>query len=207
MVQNREAHIVTITTEKAPGAASVLAEAFMDYPVIRYFFEDQGNRYGQCVADLYHLSVNGVLAKSGQVLGVEIQGNLAAAACLKGPAVLPDTGEIQDEAGRFFNFIGPQAANRIRFYNEIQEQNLHLEPHYYLEDIGVLPVYRGMGLTRVLLQYIHQISAGDPLSTGVGLDTQVPVNVDIYLHFGYRVIAKTNLDGIPFWSMFRDDRN
>ena len=205
MAQNIDPQIVTINAKQAPGAASVLAEAFIDYPVIRYFFEDQGERYGQCVAELYNLSVNGILGQQGQVIGVEIHGNLVAAACLKGLAVLPDTGEILAEAGRLFDSIGPQAANRIRFYNEIQEQNQYPQPHYYLEDIGVLPGYRRMGLTRLLLDQIHRISAEDPLSRGVGLDTQVPANVEIYLHFGYKVIAETNLDGIPFWSMFRHD--
>ena len=97
------------------------------------------------------------------------------------------------------------SASRIQAYNKIVSDHLPQEPHYYLEDIGVLPAYRGMGFASILLHQVHKLSADDPISTGIGLDTHEFSNVSLYRHFGYQVTGETYLDHIQAWFMFRSD--
>ena len=47
------------------------------------------------------------------------------------------------------------------------------------------------------------MSDADARSTGVGLDTNMPKNVEMYEHFGYEVIASSDVGPVPLWSMFR----
>ena len=69
--------------------------------------------------------------------------------------------------------------------------------------IGVHPEAQGRGYGRMLLDAVQALSEGHSTSTGVALDTENPENVPIYEHCGYRVIAETNLEGVPIWCMLR----
>ena len=62
--------VIHISSQSSAEAAEVLANAFLDYPVIRYFFEDQGSQYEACVSELYRLFVDGCLAQGKHVMGV-----------------------------------------------------------------------------------------------------------------------------------------
>jgi len=54
-----------------------------------------------------------------------------------------------------------------------------------------------------LLDAVHAIAATHPTSVGVGLHTEHPANVELYAHFGYRVIAQAQLGNVHTWGMFR----
>ena len=128
-----------------------------------------------------------------------------AVTCVQGPEIQPDSEDLSHAEEEFFRKIGSRAASRIQAYNKIVSNNLPKNPHYYLEDIGVLPAYRGMGFARILLHQVHKLSANDPISTGVGLDTHEFSNVSLYRHFGYQVTGETYLEHIQTWFMFRPD--
>ncbi|MFQ5795461.1 MAG: hypothetical protein ACE5JP_10490 [Candidatus Bipolaricaulia bacterium] len=69
--------------------------------------------------------------------------------------------------------------------------------------MGVHPETQGKGHRRALLNAIHALSEAHPTSIGVALDTENPVNVPLYKHFGYRIVKKTKLDDVDVWCMFR----
>jgi ribosomal protein S18 acetylase RimI-like enzyme len=91
-------------------------------------------------------------------------------------------------------------------------------PHYHLGVLAVHPDRQGKGVGRVLLDALHRLSASDPASTGVSLNTEKTTNVELYRHVGYRVIGEAGLaDGAPVapesaergtlhtWCLFRPD--
>ncbi len=197
--------VITISNQQSDAAAEVLANAFLDYPVIRYFFEDQGNHYEARVSELYRFFLEGCLAQGMKVMGVLYHGQLVAAACAKGPETQPASNDFKRKEEEFFRKIGASATSRIQAYNQLVSENLPQKPHTYLEDIGVLPAYRGMGFASILLRQVHKLSESNPISSGVGLDTHEFSNVTLYQHFGYQVTGETYLGHIPTWFMFRSD--
>ena len=197
--------VTIISPDQSAMAAAVLAAAFMEYPIIRYFFEDQGNHYEARVSELYRFFLEGCLAQGMKVMGVLYHGKLVAAACAKGTETQTGSNDFKRREEEFFRKIGASATSRINAYNQLVSDNLPKIPHIYLEDIGVLPAYRGMGFASILLREVHKLSAINPVSTGVGLDTHEFSNVSLYQHFGYQVTGETYLGHIHAWFMFRSD--
>jgi ribosomal protein S18 acetylase RimI-like enzyme len=72
--------------------------------------------------------------------------------------------------------------------------------------LAVDPRVQGRGLGRALLEDLHAVSASDPDSVGVGLDTSNVRNVTLYEHFGYRMGARLRVAGAETWCMFRPDQ-
>ena len=65
---------------------------------------------------------------------------------------------------------------------------------------------RGTGQGRALLDHVHAMSAAHPQSPGVSLSTEVPGNVPMYEHFGYRVVGSARVaPELTTWVMFRRD--
>lgn len=75
--------------------------------------------------------------------------------------------------------------------------------HYYLVCIGIDPQKQGKGVGKELINYIHKMIDADSITTGIGLDTENPVNVDIYKHFGYKLVGFKEIDKMRIYSMFR----
>ena len=77
-------------------------------------------------------------------------------------------------------------------------------PHLHLNMIGVRSEARGSGGGGQLLDAAHRFAMADPSAEGVALTTEVESNVDLYRHFGYRVIGEATLAGaLTSWGMFR----
>lgn len=87
----------------------------------------------------------------------------------------------------------------MRFTTSVRPKS----PHHYLVFMGVDPKMQGQGFGRKTLEYIHCLIDQDPLSTGIGLDTENPENVTFYKKFGYQLVAQKNIQGVTIYSMFR----
>ena len=78
--------------------------------------------------------------------------------------------------------------------------------HWYLSPIGVEPRNQGKGFASLLLRSMHNRTDKEELP--ILLETQNPVNVKIYEHFGYEVVAKESIPNteIPHWVMVRQPK-
>lgn len=77
------------------------------------------------------------------------------------------------------------------------------EPHYYLDNIGVLPNARGKGISSKLIRPILEMADSQKITTYT--DTVTRSNVALYEHFGFQcmeqsVIANT---GVTVWALKR----
>jgi len=103
--------------------------------------------------------------------------------------------------------VSPLVAWRMWKNSKILKKHHPPDPHYYLTLLGVHPDFQKMGIARALLDEIHARSEAHPISTGVYLETAKSKNVTLYQHFGYRLMAHLELNGIETFIMFRPNRN
>jgi GNAT superfamily N-acetyltransferase len=199
--------IVNLSTEHIGQAASVLAQAFDGYPVMRYVFSGKTESEAQaCRQKMFELS-SAIRATLGWPwFGCIVDGQLAASAYVTPPAssdaVWPQSLKQLDEA--FDAFIGPEALARFGEYVRVASGALPKEPHFYLNAIGVHPNFKGQGLARPLLEAVHALAENHPNAIGVALSTETKKNVPLYEHFGYEVRAHNRVsDDLQTWSMFR----
>jgi len=77
------------------------------------------------------------------------------------------------------------------------------EPHYYLDNIGVIPSGRGMGIASKLIRPI--LEQADSQRVIAYTDTVTPFNVALYEHYGFQCVTETPIPGtgITVWGLRR----
>jgi GNAT superfamily N-acetyltransferase len=100
--------------------------------------------------------------------------------------------------------LGAESRRRYDAYAPAANFFAHMAPHHHLNMIGVRRSHQGLGLSRQLLTAVHELTAADEGSAGTSLTTEVPTNVRLYEHFGYRVEGHTRVtSALETWGMFR----
>jgi len=96
----------------------------------------------------------------------------------------------------------PGFTDRMAVYDEIADQGMPKLPHYYLGVLGVDPARHGQGIGARLLKAFCDLSAADPLSGGVFLETANPSNIRFYERGGFVVTGQGRLGSANLWCMF-----
>ena len=109
---------------------------------------------------------------------------------------------IADEWDRF-EVATAGLTERMAVYDEIAAKSKPSTPHYYLGVIAVEPDLHGRGLGTQLLKSFCDLSANDPLSSGVYLETATASNVQFYERSGFKETGRGNLGSATLWCMFR----
>jgi len=93
----------------------------------------------------------------------------------------------------------------LPFYRQIEQAHARiiLQPHYYLEILGVDPQYQGQGYSSKLLRPV--LAHADQHRKKCYLETQSERNVCLYQHFGFEVIdtIPVAFDAVPYTLMLR----
>ena len=76
-----------------------------------------------------------------------------------------------------------------------------VEPHYYLEYIGVEPAFQGKGVGSAIL--MHLCERADKEKVGCYLENANPINTPFYQRFGFQITQEKEIIGIPTWFMWR----
>ena len=170
-------------------AVDVFADAFAEYPVMRFTVGDDGDVAAR-ERRLVRLFVTRRVRRGGPMLGVRgLDGSLVAAAVLTlpvEPEPPPDVAQISADAWRD---LGDAARLRYDAYTSAANFFGALPPHHHLNMIGVRRAHAGTGLGRVLLDAVRTMAEEDSSSAGVSLTTENPRNVEIYRHVGFDVIG------------------
>jgi ribosomal protein S18 acetylase RimI-like enzyme len=99
--------------------------------------------------------------------------------------------------------IGLMMASAVLKKTDILHQKYAGEPHYYLDNIGVLPSERGKGIsTRLIRPFLNK---ADEEKVIVYTDTVTRANVALYEHFGFHCMEECSVDGtgITIWALRR----
>ena len=91
----------TIPVNQLEEASSLLALAFMDYPVMRYCFADQAEYYERAVRALFHFNCERRAATGGAHLGVYEGGALVGVAGIAPTGEAPLPAALQSRWGWF----------------------------------------------------------------------------------------------------------
>ena len=108
--------------------------------------------------------------------------------------------DLTEEWVRFENSI-PGVTDRMAIYDEVANKFKPSAPHYYLGVIGTDPSSQGSGIGTQLLKAFCEVSASDPLSSGVYLETAQESNLRFYERAGFTETGRGNLGDATLWCM------
>jgi GNAT superfamily N-acetyltransferase len=190
--------------DDADEAIDALCAAFADYPVMRYALADAGEQYDQRLRAMIGFFCRKRLVRGWPVLGVRVDGRVAAAALINEPDGGPTPQEVEDLRDELVEAIGDDAHRRFMRYETESDVDAPQEPHHFLGVLGVHPEHQGKGLARILLDELARMCDEHPDSTGICLNTEDPANVPVYEHMGYRTLGQRRIDDdLETWCMFR----
>lgn len=185
-------------------AVVCLAGAFAQDPITRFLLHE-GPGYADRVARFFSLLMRARIALNMPVLVARGASGVQGAA-MGYETVCPDwPADIADDWDRFEKAT-PGLTERMAVYDEIANASKPPAPHYYLGVIGVDPLLHGRGLGARLLKSFCDLSAGDPLSSGVYLETAAPSNVGFYQHAGFVEIGRGKLGAATLWCLYLPQR-
>jgi len=200
------------------GVVAVLADAFHDYPVMRYVLGSDrdesaptatspgtlADSYARRLERLIRFFVMARVLRGEVLLGIRSRGVLAASALISRPGMAESPPELTVLREETWAALGREARSRYERFGEAANSVALPEAHHHLNMIGVRGSAQGSGMGRSLLEAVHLRSAQDETSTGVSLTTEAPGNVPLYERFGYRVVGSVAVeDALTTWVMFR----
>ncbi len=201
--------MIQLDRSRFSEVVETLSAAFHDYPVMRYILSDAGEAYDAKLSLLVGYFTESRFARGYPVLGVESPGDgrLVAVANINPPRPVPAPAALEQCFEALKEELGGPAIARFQAFADAGTPLEPDVPHYYLGMLGVMPEEQERGHGRRILERLHGMSARDPHSTGVCLTTERIGNVELYEHFGYRVVGRAlTEDGeLESWTMFRQD--
>jgi len=198
-------NLVRLQKSQIKPAAEMLARAFQDDPLFIYFFPNTSERRNKSHHFLQLLVRYGVLygeayATSPNLEGVTVwlpseKADMSFLRMMRSGALsmLPRIG--RDVIGRMWRF-GEHATRIHKRHAPFR--------HWFLQPIGVDPVFQGKGYGGTLLRAMF--ARMDKEHLPCYLDTQTEKNVSIYRHHGFKVVEEFKIPSTEFsnWAMLRE---
>jgi len=183
-----------LTLADVEQAAQVIAQAFMNDPLVSYMLPFKATRLQTLIK---FFRVYGELnIKNQRAYGVGEP--------LQGVAywIFPDQESMSisiRSIGKLLPIlftmypIGMFRARRVlnqinAFYKKYADK-----PHFYLDNLGVLPTARGKGLSSKLIRPFLEMA--DAQNVIAYTDTVTPANVSFYEHFGFQLVEHKQVPG------------
>jgi ribosomal protein S18 acetylase RimI-like enzyme len=193
-----------LTLSDVERAAQVIAQAFVDDPLISFVLPFRRTRVKTLYKFFRAYGEINIKNNRGYGSGEPLQG----VAYWKSPH--QDSLSVSVKSlGRFlpllFTFypIGFFRARAILQRIEDLHKKYAEEPHYYLDNIGVLAGARGQGVSSKLIRPILELADAQKVITYT--DTVTPSNVALYEHFGFQAVEESSVinTGITVWALRR----
>lgn len=190
--------------DRADDAVAVLCDAFHDYPVMRYVIGDVADEYDLRLRELLGFFVASRVLRNEPMIAVSDNAQVIAVAMMTPPGQRETPQELSERRERVWYLLGRRAQARYDEFGAAWQLVGVTEPNLHLNMIGVRPSHTGMGLGRILLDRVHDMSEEDSASTGVSLTTEDTRNVPLYRYFGYQTVGHQAIaDGLETWGFFR----
>lgn len=198
-------NVRTLPPESADAVLDTLCDAFHEYPVMRFVLGTKAG-FDARLRTLIGLFVAARVARGDLLLGIPApDGGLVAAALVNLPGNPTPAAWFEARREAVWGELGQDERRRYEAFGNASHAHDPTTPHHHLGMIGVRCTAQGTGLARYLLEAVHVAAAGHPDSRGVSLTTELPRNVPLYEHFGYRVMGHARVaPELETWSMFRE---
>jgi ribosomal protein S18 acetylase RimI-like enzyme len=180
-------------------ARTLLAAAFVDDPLMRWFFPGDDARPHACAA-VFGLFAEQYLA-AGRV-DVVRRGRPVAVAMWRWPGVAADQAEsLPSPPGLMAALMGPARAAEVGAAMRVVGELRPPEPYAYLHLLGVDPATRGQGVGGEVLE--RGLDAARAAGLPARLETMNPANVPFYEAHGFSVRHELQLPagGPAVWAM------
>jgi ribosomal protein S18 acetylase RimI-like enzyme len=187
-----------------PQAAEVLAQAFIDDPLCAFMLPDRRSRIN---------TLRKFFRAYGQI-NINLQRGYGVGDPLKGVAywMPPNQAELSINIKALKGFIpllftfyplGYFKAREVIKETDRLHQKYARQPHYYLDNLGVLPAEQGKGFSSMLIRPFLDKANQEKVS--LYTDTVTEKNVKYYEHFGFECIEECPVldTGITIWSLLR----
>ena len=176
---------------------SILADAFLDDPVMTWMFPDVATRPRLTHASYRYIAEHGYLPRERS----HVVDDVAAALWMPAGTSLDDT---------FWAEHGARYAESVEWHVDRGQQladamsEAHpTEPHRYLLAIGVRSSAQGRGLGGALLD--HALRSADLAREPAYLEATTPRSRALYERHGFEVTSEISLeDGPTMWPMWRE---
>ena len=189
------------------GGVHALSEAFADYPAIRYIIGSGWSDSDARLARLVHFFCMARVYRDEPILVAENEDGVSGVALISWVEEREDNEALQQLRAELWQVLGDEARARYGTFGGTLDAFTTDEPQIHLNMIGVGNAARGRGVGRALLDRVHSFSAARHNSDGVSLNTELPENVALYRHFGYKVVGEARVSpDLMSWGMFRPDR-
>ena len=193
--------MLRLTLKERDAGAAVLGRAFTEYKMLRQYFEDETQRHA--IAATFGLVALSVCMKYGEVYATSEKLEGVAGWLPPGKAPFGSWQVMRSVPLPVIFRFGRQGAGRMQAYGRFVD-DLHRKlltyPHWYLQIIGVDPLYQGQGFTsRLVRPMLERI---DSERMPCALDTNIDKNVAIYRRFGFEVISENKVPGTEVTSFF-----
>jgi len=193
-------HITAAAPSDIEPAVGCLAAAFADDPITGFLLQT-GPHYRERVTQFFTLLMRARIALNMPVLVARGAAGIHGAA-MGYTTARPQWPKTLAQEWSRFETATPGMSDRMALYDEIAEKSKPLVPHYYLGVIGIDPTAHGLGFGARLLESFCALSAVDPLSGGVHLETANPSNVRFYERAGFEVSGHGTLGQATLWCLF-----
>ncbi len=193
-------HITGAAPADIDEAIGCAVAAFGQDPITGFLL-DPGPGYPQRLRQFFSLLMRARVALQMPVLVARDAGRIRGVAMGYATDCPPWPHAIAQEWDRF-EASTAGLTERMAVYDEIAAKCKPLAPHYYLGVIAVDPASQGQGLGTQLLKSFCDVSASDPLSSGVYLETASPSNVRFYERSGFEETGRGSLRDATLWCMF-----
>jgi GNAT superfamily N-acetyltransferase len=189
---NLECRLLTLSD--VAQAAHVISQAFVDDPLCAFILPFKRSRVGSLY--IFFRAYGEVSIKNGRGYG--------AGAPLQGVAYwkFPDQDDLSVSVrslGAFFPLLfsfyplGLFRARKILSRTEMLHKKHADEPHFYLDNLGVLPSARGRGVSSQLIRPF--LEKADSQNVIAYTDTVTRSNVPLYEHFGFQCVEESAVEG------------
>ena len=181
-------------------AVSCLATAFGRDPITGYLLQT-GSGYRERVSQFFSILMRARLALDMPVFVARGDAGISGAAMGYSTARPEWPSKLNEEWERFEKAV-PGMPERMSVYDEVVAKYKPSAPHYYLGVIGTHPDSHGLGIGTQLIKRFCEASAGDPLSSGVYLETAQASNLRFYERAGFSETGRGMLGSSTLWCMY-----
>jgi GNAT superfamily N-acetyltransferase len=193
--------VFSATATDLDAAVDALGAAFAADPLIDFLFGPAIERRDGHACEFFRLLMAARLERSMPVL-VAREGGRIVGAVMGYDTSRPNWPAPLSERWERLMAGVPGLVDRLASYEGLADRYMPAAPHYYLGVLGVAPAEQGRGIGSALVASFCALSAADPRSTGVYLETASPANPPIYRRGGFAVTGEGPLGTATLWCMF-----
>ncbi len=186
------------------AVAAVLARAFADDPVIRWFVPARESRPDRLYR-FFDTTLSREILPFGVVEMAERKGEIVGASLWRRPDNLKTTGwrallDLPHWWRVFGSDLGKAAAGQKAFATAHPQDRRH----WYLPTVGVDPAAQGTGVGSALLR--SMLRRCDEQDLPAYLESTSSRNIPLYQRYGFQLLGEERHlpDGPPFWPMWRE---